>query len=222
MAYEPRLLCHMNRFYWGWGWSSICWIVYCLLSSVQTWDDRRFIMGGLRFGQTSRKEALSRGQKNQRKHFLYKLNLVARAIRNTIRANRFARIICYWNPYVYSASGRSARTTRISDLRESPDSCESCESICANHATKCTKFCENPSGHGRPRRKLWTSAPKSTFFFAVPVMGRNFLTQGRPGVRVRNVRGKSGLKSLCLLETDLLPLLVLTRRGRSTGKNKYW
>ena len=23
-------------------------------------------------------------------------------------------------------------------------------------------------------------------------------------------------------ETDLLPLLVLTRRGRSTGKNQYW
>ena len=29
-------------------------------------------------------------------------------------------------------------------------------------------------------------------------MGRNFLTQGNPGVRVRNVRGKSGPKSLCL------------------------
>ena len=29
-------------------------------------------------------------------------------------------------------------------------------------------------------------------------MGRNFLTQGRPGARVRNVRGKSGPKSLCL------------------------
>ena len=27
MAYEPRLLCHMNRFYWGWGWSSIHWLV---------------------------------------------------------------------------------------------------------------------------------------------------------------------------------------------------
>ena len=25
MAYEPSLLCHMNRFYWGWGWSLICW-----------------------------------------------------------------------------------------------------------------------------------------------------------------------------------------------------
>ena len=23
MAYEPRLLRHMSRFYWGWGWSSI-------------------------------------------------------------------------------------------------------------------------------------------------------------------------------------------------------
>ena len=35
-------------------------------------------------------------------------------------------------------------------------------------------------------------------FSAAPVMGRNFLTQGRPGVRVGNVRGKSGPKSLCL------------------------
>ena len=62
----------------------------------------------------------------------------------------------------------------------------------------CTKFFENPSGHGRPRRKSWTSAPKSAFFSAAPVMGRNFLTQGRPGVRVRNVRRKSGPKSLGL------------------------
>ena len=27
----------------------------------------------------------------------------------------------------------------------------------------CTKFFENPSGNGRPRRKSWTSAPKSKF-----------------------------------------------------------
>ena len=25
MAYEPRLLCHMSRSYWGWGWSSTYW-----------------------------------------------------------------------------------------------------------------------------------------------------------------------------------------------------
>ena len=25
MAYGPPLLRHMNRFYWGWGWSLICW-----------------------------------------------------------------------------------------------------------------------------------------------------------------------------------------------------
>ena len=56
--------------------------------------------------------------------------LVARAIRNAIRANRFARIIRNRNPYFYSASGRFARITRISDSRESPDS------IHANHATK--------------------------------------------------------------------------------------
>ena len=28
----------------------------------------------------------------------------------------------------------------------------------------CTKFFENPSGHGRPRQKSWTSAPKNAFF----------------------------------------------------------
>ena len=28
----------------------------------------------------------------------------------------------------------------------------------------CTKFFENPSGHGRPRRKSWASAPKDEFF----------------------------------------------------------
>ena len=43
---------------------------------------------------------------------------------------------------------------------------------------------------GRPHQKVR--------FSAAPVMGRNFLTQGRPGVRVRNVRGKSGPKSLWL------------------------
>ena len=43
---------------------------------------------------------------------------------------------------------------------------------------------------GRPRQKVR--------FSAVPVMGRNSLTQGRPGVRVRNVRGKSAPKTLCL------------------------
>ena len=64
------------------------------------------------------------------------LRLVARAIRNAIRANRFARIIRNRNPYFYSASGRFAQITRISDSRESPDSRESCESIRANHATK--------------------------------------------------------------------------------------
>ena len=58
--------------------------------------------------------------------------LVARAIRNAIRANQFARIIRNWNPCFYSASGRFARLTRISDSRESPDSRESCESIRAN------------------------------------------------------------------------------------------
>ena len=43
---------------------------------------------------------------------------------------------------------------------------------------------------GRPHQKV--------SFPAAPVAGRNFLTPGHPGVRVGNVRGKSGPKSLCL------------------------
>ena len=43
---------------------------------------------------------------------------------------------------------------------------------------------------GRPQQKV--------SFTAAPVMGRNFLSPGHPGVRVRNVRGKSGPKSLCI------------------------
>ena len=42
---------------------------------------------------------------------------------------------------------------------------------------------------GRPHQKVR--------FPAAPVVGRNFLTPGHSGVRVRNVRGKSGPKSLC-------------------------
>ena len=62
--------------------------------------------------------------------------LVARAIRNAIRAHRFARIIRNWNPYFCGASGQFARITWISGWHESPDPRESCESIRANHATK--------------------------------------------------------------------------------------
>ena len=43
---------------------------------------------------------------------------------------------------------------------------------------------------GRPYQKVR--------FPAAPVVGRNFLTPGHSGVRVRNVHGKSGPKSLCL------------------------
>ena len=61
----------------------------------------------------------------------------------------------------------------------------------------CTKFFENPSGHGRPRRKSWTSAPK-TVFFCGPGDGEKLFDPGASKRRVRNVRGKSGPKSLCL------------------------
>ena len=63
-----------------------------------------------------------------------------------------------------------------------------------------TKFLSNPSGHGCPRRKSWTSAPKSAFSCA-PGGGEKLLDAwafGRITVRVRNARGKSGPKSLCL------------------------
>ena len=39
---KPPLLCHMNRFYWGWGWSLICWELTddedhrTIINSVQT------------------------------------------------------------------------------------------------------------------------------------------------------------------------------------------
>ena len=53
--------------------------------------------------------------------------------------------------------------------------------------------------------RSWTSAPKimdvrtkKCIFPAAPVVGRNFLTPGHPGVRVGNVRGKSGPKNVCL------------------------
>ena len=61
----------------------------------------------------------------------------------------------------------------------------------------CANFFENPSGHGRPRPKSLTSAPKSGISCG-PVMVRNFLTPGQPGVRIGNVRRKFGPKSLCL------------------------
>ena len=43
---------------------------------------------------------------------------------------------------------------------------------------------------GRPHQKVR--------FPAAPMVKRNILTLGHPGVRVRNVRGKSGPKNLCL------------------------
>ena len=113
---------------------------------------------------------------------------MARAIRNAIRANRFARIIRTWNPYFYSASGRFAWITRISDSRESPDSRESCESIRANHATK-----------------LWTirgfgGSGRSAFFVRV-------------GGGLEDSRGGLWLKNKSLSQRGFPPCL-----GASTGQ----
>ena len=59
-------------------------------------------------------------------------------------------------------------------------------------------FSTTPSGHGSPPPKIMDVRTKKVRSPAGPVVGRNFLTPGHPGVRVRNVRGKSGPKSLCL------------------------
>ena len=55
----------------------------------------------------------------------------------------------------------------------------------------CTKFLDNPSGHGRPRRKSWTSTPKRVFSCG-PGDGEKVFDPWSYGVRVRNDRGKSG------------------------------
>ena len=54
----------------------------------------------------------------------------------------------------------------------------SCLGRCLKKQRKfhCTKISDNPSGHGRPRRKSWTSAPRNVCFLGARVMGRNFLT----------------------------------------------
>ena len=64
---------------------------------------------------------------------------------------------------------------------------------------------------GRPHQKV--------SFSAVPVLGRNFSTPGHPGVRVRNVRGKSGPKNLCLC-CFLFPDLVLRLEPSYTGVSR--
>ena len=43
-----------------------------------------------------------------------------------------------------------------------------------------TKFFKHPSGHGRPRRKTWTSAPKSVFFCG-PSDGEKLFDPGASG-----------------------------------------
>ena len=66
---------------------------------------------------------------------------------------------------------------------------------------------------GRPHQKVR--------FPAAPVAGRNFLTPGHSGVRVRNVRVKSGPKSLCLCcfsfpdSPDPKPLIGIVSKNSS-------
>ena len=84
----------------------------------------------------------------------------------------------------------------------------------------CTKFFDNPSGHGRPRRKSWTSAPKSASACG-PGGGEKLLTAGHSGVRVRNVRRKSGPKKLCLCCFSSLILGVSQRPLTLIRLEKY-
>ena len=59
-------------------------------------------------------------------------------------------------------------------------------------------------------------------FSAAPVMGRKFLTQGRPGVRVRNVRGKSGPKSLCLRCFFFPEMMVMAKGMAMMFNNQHY
>ena len=77
----------------------------------------------------------------------------------------------------------------------------------------CTKFFENPLGHGRSRQNRGRPHQKWVFPAAL-VMGRNFLTPGHPSVRVGNVRReKFGPPKLCFCfpERYLVTLTELTQ-----------
>ena len=62
----------------------------------------------------------------------------------------------------------------------------------------CTKFFDNLSGHGRPRRKSWTSAPKSAFSCGAGGGEKLFDPWGIQAQGLGMSAGKSGPKSLCL------------------------
>ena len=71
--------------------------------------------------------------------------------------------------------------------------------FCRNQNISANFFCENPSGHGcpSPKTKSWTSAPKSAFSCGRGDREKLFDPR-HPGVRVGNVRGKSGPINLYL------------------------
>ena len=66
----------------------------------------------------------------------------------------------------------------------------------------CTKFFDNPSGHGRPHRKSWTSAPESAFSCG-PDGGEKFFDLGASGrkgqERPREIRTKKFMFMLFFL-----------------------
>ena len=66
---------------------------------------------------------------------------------------------------------------------------------------------------GRPHQKVR--------FSAAPVAGRNFLTPGHPGVRVGNVRAKSGPKSLCLCCFLFIEYLFRMLRDEKCDKRSF-
>ena len=82
-------------------------------------------------------------------------NLVARTIRNAIRANRFARIICNWNPYFYSVSGRFVWIARITRFaRITPLSARTLP--CTNRDRTNRTGAALLSVHVEPAYKAWT------------------------------------------------------------------
>ena len=70
----------------------------------------------------------------------------------------------------------------------------------------CTKFFDNPSGHGRPHRKSWTSAPKSAFSCG-PGGGEELFDPGASGRKgqecPREIRTKKFMFLCCFFFPEL-------------------
>ena len=91
---------------------------------------------------------------------------------------------CLQNAYFYKQKGPCLKTPLIGARK-------STQTFFGQSFSRTLRVMDvRTKNRGRPHRKVR--------FPAAPVAGRNFLTPGHPGVRVRNVRRKFGPKSLCL------------------------